>query len=180
MQRETYLSYNHLHARSWKTATQEPSEPPTSGQYFFCSGDKDSSARLGAKHYREEINASLDVISSSGLAVNWEMMTLGEHEQDQMEMEMDSTEMWYIMTQKQQLQIRHSLLVEMKEFLEKNNFREGNQSVMRQNCMRKGKLFKSCNVARRVSQNLHKKKSYIAYWKKVSHLHNLHFIEWKH
>lgn len=67
-------------------------------------------------------------------------------------MEMESTEMWYIMTQKQQLQIRHTLLLEMQEFLKKNNFRKGNQSVMRQNCMRKGKVFKSCNVARRVSQ----------------------------
>lgn len=52
------------------------------------------------------------------------MMTLEVHEEDQMEM--DSTEMWYIMTRKQQLQSRHALLLEMQEFLKKTGFSEGN------------------------------------------------------
>ncbi|GAA6101034.1 UBA-like domain-containing protein 1 [Tachysurus ichikawai] len=51
-------------------------------------------------------------------------MTLVIHEEDQMEM--DSTEMWYIMTRKQQLQARRALLLGLQEFLRKNNFSEGN------------------------------------------------------
>ncbi|KAK3529705.1 hypothetical protein QTP70_033663 [Hemibagrus guttatus] len=51
------------------------------------------------------------------------MMTLVVHEQDQMEM--DSTEMWYIMTRKQQLYGRRTLLLGLQEFLKKNNFSEG-------------------------------------------------------
>lgn len=52
-------------------------------------------------------------------------MALRVHEEDQMEM--DSTEMWYIMTRMQQLQSRRSLLLELQEFLKRNNFREGKQ-----------------------------------------------------
>ncbi|KAF7705260.1 hypothetical protein HF521_020546 [Silurus meridionalis] len=44
------------------------------------------------------------------------MMTL---EEDQIEM--DSTEMWYIMTRVQQLKSRRSLLLELQEFLKKNS-----------------------------------------------------------
>ncbi|KAG7325180.1 hypothetical protein KOW79_011496 [Hemibagrus wyckioides] len=51
------------------------------------------------------------------------MTTLGVHEEDQMEM--DSTEMWYIMTRKQQLYGRRTLLLGLQEFLKRNNFCEG-------------------------------------------------------
>lgn len=44
-------------------------------------------------------------------------------------MEMDSTEMWYIMTRKQQLYGRRTLLLGLQEFLKKKNFCEGNLSL---------------------------------------------------
>ncbi|KAF5906302.1 uncharacterized protein DAT39_003956, partial [Clarias magur] len=50
-------------------------------------------------------------------------MALVVHEEDQMEM--DSTEMLNITSRKQQLECRKKLLLEMQEFLMKNNFKEG-------------------------------------------------------
>lgn len=98
------------------------------------------SARLGDKDYRNVTDEPQDdhfrLWSASELRG---IMAHVGHEEDQMEM--DSTEMWFIMTRKQQLQIRRTLLLELQEFLKQNNLREGNWSVMRQNCMRKGHVF---------------------------------------
>ncbi|KAI5103215.1 lipopolysaccharide-induced tumor necrosis factor-alpha factor-like [Silurus meridionalis] len=76
-----------------------------------------SSAKLGGKNYSYVIDDPLDdhyrIYFGSEQR---EMMTL---EEDQIEM--DSTEMWYIMTRVQQLKSRRSLLLELQEFLKKNS-----------------------------------------------------------
>ncbi|KAF4085176.1 hypothetical protein AMELA_G00114170 [Ameiurus melas] len=46
------------------------------------------------------------------------------HEEDQVEMDQVEMELWYIITRKQQLQSRRTLLLELQGFLKNNNFRE--------------------------------------------------------
>lgn len=75
-----------------------------------------SSAGLGDKHYRYVTDDQFRIWFGSELRGM-------VHEEDQVEM--DSTEMWYIMTRKQQLQSRHTLLLELQGFLKNNNLREG-------------------------------------------------------
>lgn len=100
-----------------------------SSQLTFCTDEKGSTARLGDKGYRnvtdDPLNAHFRFWFGSELGG---MMTLGVHEEDQMEM--DSTEMWYITTRKQQLRNRRSLLLELQVFLKKDISGEGNLPLL--------------------------------------------------